>query len=118
MAPPSADVQVQPAAAPPQQKLRTIQDIKKSAYGLTQSASYPAPIEYSGALDHYESFDVTSAIGREFPKLQLTDVLKDDAKVKDLAVLGIINIQKDIYYRAKSFVQFRSAEWCSSGART
>jgi hypothetical protein len=88
MAPPSADFEVSQPASPTPTKARTIPEIKKSVAGLTQSASFPAPLEYSGSLDHYESFDVTSVIGREFPKLQLTDILSDDAKVRDLAILG------------------------------
>ncbi|KUJ10841.1 taurine catabolism dioxygenase [Mollisia scopiformis] len=79
------DVQVQPAS-PVSNKSRTIPEIKKSVQGLTQSASFPAPLTYSGSLDHYESFDVTSVIGREYPKVQLTEILKDDAKIRDLAI--------------------------------
>ncbi|TVY86328.1 putative alpha-ketoglutarate-dependent sulfonate dioxygenase [Lachnellula willkommii] len=47
-----------------------------------------APLTYSHTLDDYESFDVTGPIGREFPKLQLSELLKDDAKIKDLAILA------------------------------
>lgn len=54
-----------------------------------QSASFPAPLENSGTLDNYESFDVASVIGREFPKLQLSDILNDDAKIRDLAITGM-----------------------------
>jgi hypothetical protein len=89
MAPPSADYEVAQSVSPTTTKVRTIPELKKSVAGLTQSASFPAPLEYSGALDHYESFDVTSVIGREFPKLQLTDILNDDAKIRDLAILGM-----------------------------
>ena len=46
------------------------------------------PIQYSGSLDKFESFDVTPVIGEEFPKLQLSEILADDEKVRDLAVLG------------------------------
>jgi hypothetical protein len=86
--PPSADIQVEQPVSPIQQKARIIPDIKKSIYGLTISASHPAPLEYSGSLDNYESFDLTNVIGREFPKVQLTDILKDDAKIRDLAITG------------------------------
>jgi hypothetical protein len=89
MAPPSADFEVAQPASPIPTKARTISEIKKSVAGLTQSASFPAPLEYSGTLDHYESFDVTSVIGREFPKVQLTDILSDDAKIRDLAITGM-----------------------------
>jgi hypothetical protein len=94
MAPPAADVDTQPPTSPTQSvstKIRTIPGIKRSESGLTQSSSFPIPLQYSGTLDNYESFDVTSVIGREFPKLQLTDILNDDAKIRDLAILGTWN---------------------------
>lgn len=46
------------------------------------------PLTYSGSLDPYNQFDVTAVIGREFPKLQLSEILNDDDKVRDLAILG------------------------------
>jgi hypothetical protein len=88
MAPPSANDEVT-TSLPSNPKVHTIPEIKKSSTGLTQSASFPSPLTYSGTLDHYESFDVTSVIGREFPKLQLTDILKDDAKIRDLAITSM-----------------------------
>ncbi|KAF2497150.1 taurine catabolism dioxygenase [Lophium mytilinum] len=87
MAPHAADdVQVEQPASPTRTTARTIPEIKKSVAGLTQSASFPAPLEYSGSLDAYESFDVTNVIGREYTKLQLSEILKDDAKLRDLAI--------------------------------
>lgn len=47
------------------------------------------PLAYSGSLDEYRSFDVTPVIGKEFPELQLTDILNDDAKIRDLAITGL-----------------------------
>ncbi|KAL2820556.1 hypothetical protein BDW59DRAFT_174472 [Aspergillus cavernicola] len=44
------------------------------------------PLKYSGSLDEYKSFDVTPVIGREFSDLQLTDILNDEAKIRDLAI--------------------------------
>lgn len=44
------------------------------------------PLKYSGALDEYESFDVTNVIGREYPKASLLDILKSDEKIRDLAI--------------------------------
>ncbi|PVH83959.1 taurine catabolism dioxygenase [Cadophora sp. DSE1049] len=88
MAPPSADVDtIQLPSSPAPSIARTIPEIKKSVAGLTQSASFAAPLQYSGSLDTYESFDVTNVIGREFSKLQLTDILKDDEKIRDLAII-------------------------------
>jgi alpha-ketoglutarate-dependent taurine dioxygenase len=87
MAPPAADVDVQAPSSPVTSKTRTIPEIKRSVAGITQSSSFPAPLTYSGTLDNYESFDSTNVIGREFPKLQLTEILHDDAKIRDLAIL-------------------------------
>lgn len=100
MAPPSADVDAhtESLTAPTHhspQAARTIPEIKRSIAGLTQSASFPSPVQYSGTLDTYESFDVTSVIGREFPDLQLTQILNDDAKIKDLAVQGMLDSLND-----------------------
>ncbi|KAL4922397.1 taurine catabolism dioxygenase TauD, TfdA family protein [Aspergillus aurantiobrunneus] len=44
------------------------------------------PLKYSGTLDQYESFDVTAAIGKEFRTLQLSDIVHDDAKIRDLGI--------------------------------
>jgi hypothetical protein len=44
------------------------------------------PLKYSGALDEYKSFDVTNVIGREYPDASLLDILKDDKKIRDLAI--------------------------------
>ncbi|KAK0619080.1 hypothetical protein B0T14DRAFT_430375 [Immersiella caudata] len=83
MAPPAADADIQPpttAFEPPQVKTLGAQS--------TGSASrLSGPLTYSGSLDSYEQFDVTSVIGREFPGLQLTDILHDDNKIRDLAIL-------------------------------
>ena len=46
------------------------------------------PLKYSGSLDSYKSVEVTPVIGREYPDIQLTDLLNDDEKLKDLAILG------------------------------
>jgi len=58
------------------------------AYGSTKASGtrLGKPLKYSGSLDQYESFDVTAVIGREYPKLQLSDILNDDAKLRDLAI--------------------------------
>ena len=51
------------------------------------------PLKYSGSLDQFKSRDVTPVIGREFLEAQLTDILNDDAKVRDLALIGKSNRQ-------------------------
>jgi hypothetical protein len=80
MAPPSADV----ATSVPSVLGEPIisQDLKK------KSQFYPTAQKYSGTLDEYESFDVTAVIGKEFPKVQLSTLLADDKKIRDLAILG------------------------------
>jgi len=60
------------------------------AYGSTKAAGtrLGKPLKYSGNLDEYDSFDVTAVIGREYPSLQLSEILNDDAKLRDLAITG------------------------------
>ena len=62
--------------------------MKKSTSGLIRE-----PLKYSGSLDDYDSFDVTNIIGKEFPNLQISDILSDDNKVRDLAILGIFYLR-------------------------
>lgn len=81
MSPPAADVDVQPTIA--------IDSVPTKTLGAHSSASrLSGPLTYSGSLDSYDQFDVTAVIGREFPGLQLSDILHDDAKIRDLAILG------------------------------
>jgi hypothetical protein len=78
---PSIDV-VSPSVSP------TIDNIKRSVQKLTASDLIREPLRYSGSLNEYRSFDVTPVIGREFPEVQLTDILHDDEKLRDLAITG------------------------------
>jgi hypothetical protein len=81
MAPPSADIDLElPAANLPTGKL--------SATKSSSASRLDGALSYSGTLDSYEQFDVTNVIGREFPTLQLSEILHDDAKIRDLAILG------------------------------
>ncbi|KAK3986752.1 alpha-ketoglutarate-dependent sulfonate dioxygenase [Cladorrhinum sp. PSN332] len=80
MAPPAADVDVQPVIADGPIPTKTLAS-HSSASKLT------GPLTYSGSLDSYEQFDVTGVIGREFPSLQLGEILHDDTKIRDLAIL-------------------------------
>ena len=78
MAPPAADVDIasyNPNVVPVSKK-------------LANSNNLTGPLKYSGSLDQYKSFDVTNVIGREFPELQLSDILNDDNKIRDLAITG------------------------------
>ncbi|TVY19726.1 putative alpha-ketoglutarate-dependent sulfonate dioxygenase [Lachnellula arida] len=83
MAPPSAD---SPVAHHVQEEPKVSQTTINSKPSSLPSKAYPTPLVYSGSLDRYESFDLTTVIGKEFPTVQLTELLKDDAKIKDLAI--------------------------------
>jgi hypothetical protein len=55
----------------------------------TSASRLSGPLIYSGSLDEYESFDLTPVIGREFSStLQLSEILHDDAKIRDLGTIG------------------------------
>ncbi len=81
MAPPSADIDTDTS-----HELPSRQD---SGNVEIPTRKFPTPLKYSGSLDNYEYFDVTSVIGREYPKVQLSEILKDDAKIRDLAITGL-----------------------------
>ncbi|KAL4893714.1 hypothetical protein BDV59DRAFT_207517 [Aspergillus ambiguus] len=64
-----------------------------SAETTVQSASTPPashyirePLKDTGSLDAYKRFDVTPVIGLELPDVQVTDMLEDDIKLRDLAI--------------------------------
>ena len=49
------------------------------------------PLKLTGALDNFESFDLTPTIGKEFPKANLAEWLQApnaDDLIRDLAVTG------------------------------
>ncbi|KAL2001522.1 hypothetical protein VTN02DRAFT_1663 [Thermoascus thermophilus] len=58
------------------------------------------PLKYSGSLDEYRHFDVTPVIGTEFPEVQLTDILNDDNKIRDLAIL--VSRRGVVFFRNQS----------------
>ncbi|KAI5480253.1 hypothetical protein MNV49_001212 [Pseudohyphozyma bogoriensis] len=60
----------------------------------------PTPLALSGALDEYSKFTVTTNIGTEFVDAQLSDILKDDAKVRDLAIL--ISQRNVVFFRSQT----------------
>ncbi|KAK3898920.1 putative alpha-ketoglutarate-dependent sulfonate dioxygenase [Staphylotrichum tortipilum] len=60
------------------------------------------PLKLSGALDSYESFDVTPVIGREFPTANLTEWLdapNSDELIRDLAIT--ISQRGVVFFRAQ-----------------
>ncbi|KAH7161645.1 hypothetical protein EDB81DRAFT_683579 [Dactylonectria macrodidyma] len=62
----------------------------------------PKPLALSGALKEYDSFDVTPAIGREFPKANLVDWLNApnaDELIRDLAIT--ISQRGVVFFRAQ-----------------
>lgn len=86
MAPPAADVDTQVLS---QDQPIGIKSSKTISTKTSTSNKLDGPLKYSGSLDSFESFDVTAVIGREFPGLQLSEILHDDEKIRDLAVLGM-----------------------------
>ncbi|KAK0103874.1 hypothetical protein ONS96_004983 [Cadophora gregata f. sp. sojae] len=55
----------------------------------SQEAQHKEPLKLSGALDHFESFDVTPTIGREFVNVNLANWLRapnSDELIRDLAI--------------------------------
>ncbi|KAL4780621.1 hypothetical protein BJX76DRAFT_360675 [Aspergillus varians] len=78
---PSIEV-ASPTPAPVETKVET----QKGAAASTASSYIREPLKYSGSLDEFQSFDVTPIIGREFPDVQLVDILNDDQKIRDLAI--------------------------------
>jgi hypothetical protein len=58
----------------------------------TQNSSRREPLKLSGALDHFESFDVTPIIGREFVGVNLAKWLRapnSDELIRDLAITSM-----------------------------
>ncbi|KAI5480250.1 hypothetical protein MNV49_001209 [Pseudohyphozyma bogoriensis] len=59
------------------------------AYGpqLVLTSSERRPLALGSSLDGYASFKSTTNIGTEFKDAQLSEIVKDDAKIRDLAIL-------------------------------
>ncbi|KAF2732384.1 taurine catabolism dioxygenase [Polyplosphaeria fusca] len=72
-----------------------------SSHGIpTSCASCPEPIKYSGSLDSYEYFEITPIIGREYPKVRVTEVLNApnaEQQIRDFAV--IISERGVVFFR-------------------
>jgi hypothetical protein len=87
MAPSSTNIDVAPATRD-NSNLTLLSKAKAALTGETTTAAPPVtkPLKYSGALDGYKSFDVTNVIGREYPEANLLEILKDDEKIRDLAI--------------------------------
>jgi hypothetical protein len=86
MAPPASIALPTTDAAP---NVETSINLKSSKVSKASNESrLDGPLKYSGSLDQYTSFDVTPVIGREFADVQITEILNDDAKIRDLAIIG------------------------------
>lgn len=82
------------------QAIHTLADNVKSKLNITSTSTPTAqsksslirePLRVSGALDKHDHFDVTTAIGREYPKAQIRDLLNApnaDELIRDLAITG------------------------------
>lgn len=61
----------------------------------TQQPEHKEPLELKGALDQFESFDVTPVIGREFKDVNLKEWLNapnSDELLRDLAITSKLAI--------------------------
>lgn len=89
---PVAEVQSQFAAAPTPVPTKAAANIPKANEAVANTESYPrAPLQLSGILDQYEHFDVTPVIGREFPTVQLKDLINApnaDDLLRELAIIS------------------------------
>ena len=59
----------------------------------TQKLKVARPLEPTGALDKFESFEVTPIIGTEFPNVQVVDLLNApnaDDLLRDLAITSML----------------------------
>lgn len=62
-----------------------------ASHGIpTSCPSCPEPLKYSGSLDQYEYFELSPIIGREYPKVKVTDILhapNSEQQIRDLAII-------------------------------
>lgn len=70
------------------QNVPEVLDLKAKNINTPQSTLLREPLKSSGSLKEYENFNSAPIIGTEFPNVQLTEILKDETKVRDLAILG------------------------------
>lgn len=84
-------------------------------------AQHKEPLKLSGALDHFESFDVTPVIGREFVGVNLAKWLRapnSDELLRDLAITSKSSHMVLSYPSSSPHSQSPSAAWCSSVSKT
>lgn len=70
----------------PPAKLKSQDGIPRPDIHIKTSARsrFAGPFKTSSGLDSYGQFDVTPVVGREFSKLQISEILQDDARICDL----------------------------------
>ncbi|PCH38832.1 taurine catabolism dioxygenase [Wolfiporia cocos MD-104 SS10] len=76
---------------------QTSTEIKSQAGTLSVRAS-TVPLVPTGALDKYEHIDLTPVIGREYPNVQLTDLLKAENADELIRELAIIVSQRNVVF--------------------
>lgn len=90
---------------------------------ITKATRVRQPLNLSGALDAYQSFDVTPVIGREFPEVQLTSLLSaynSHELLRDLAITSELIVfwcKKSTGSNNRASEQFLSAGSFSSAIR-
>jgi hypothetical protein len=65
------------------------EDVAPAVQAPAVESQHKEPLKLSGALDHFESFDVTPIIGREFVGVNLARWLRapnSDDLIRDLAI--------------------------------
>ncbi|KAH7127225.1 alpha-ketoglutarate-dependent sulfonate dioxygenase [Dendryphion nanum] len=82
MAPPAADADL---AIRPTEVQPSTHSLKVSQ--AERGTLLKRPLKYSGSLEQYKHFSATPVIGEEFSDLQLSSILADDTKIRDLAIL-------------------------------
>ncbi|KZZ95500.1 Taurine catabolism dioxygenase TauD/TfdA [Moelleriella libera RCEF 2490] len=66
------------------------------------AGSFPKPLQTTGALDRLEHFDVTPAIGREYPHASIVDILNAENSDELLRELAITISQRGVvFFRAQ-----------------
>lgn len=53
---------------------------------------HPLPHRKSGALDNFKYIEISPALGREYPGLQLSSIIDDEEIVRDLAITGMMAV--------------------------
>jgi alpha-ketoglutarate-dependent taurine dioxygenase len=85
----------------------SLHDLKVKAQEIVSQQTAPAkliktPMKLTGALDKFESFDLTPVIGKEFPKANLAEWLQDpnsEELIRDLAVT--VSQRGVVFFRAQ-----------------